>query len=175
MESRQISFEASLGRPERWLFYALGCGLLLGMPLFMGIVFSLAFETLEALVLPAPFILGFVLVLLFRPTGYLLDSKFIHVVRPVGSKKFLIGEVYEIRSGTEEPPGLTIGLVRAIGFYGVFGSFWNREWGKFYVYVTDATKSLQVMFRDGRRLFISPTNKTEFVEALKAAAGLSYS
>jgi hypothetical protein len=173
MESKQISFEASLGRRERWFFYALGCGLFLGMPLFMGIVFSLAFETLEPLVLPTPFILGFMLVLLFRPTGYLLDSKFIHVVRPVGSKKFPIGEVNEIRSGTEDPSGLTIGLARATGFYGVFGSFWNREWGKFYVYITDATKSLQVMFKDGRRLFISPTNKTEFLEALKAAASLT--
>jgi hypothetical protein len=95
----------------------------------MGAVFSLAFKTLEPLVLPAPFILGFVIVLLFRPTGYLLDSKFIHVVRPVGSKKFPIGEVHEIRSGIEEPPALTTGLARVTGFYGVFGSFWNREWG----------------------------------------------
>jgi len=41
------------------------------------------------------------------------------------------------------------------------------------VYITDATKSLQIVFKDDRRLFISPTNKTEFVEALKAAGGLS--
>jgi len=95
----------------------------------MGVLFSLASKTLEPLVLPAPFILGFALVLLFRPTGYLLDSKFIHVVRPVGSKKFPIGEVHEIRSGIEEPPALTTGLARVTGFYGVFGSFWNREWG----------------------------------------------
>ena len=56
IDSKPISFEASLGRRERWFFYVLGCGLFLGMPLFMGIVFSLAFGTLKPLALPAPFI-----------------------------------------------------------------------------------------------------------------------
>ena len=148
----QISFEASLGRRERWFFFALGCGLFLGLPIILGVVFSLAFRTLEPLALPVPFVAAFLLVLLFRPTGYALDREFIRVIRPVGAKRFEVREVHKFRSGAEEPPGLTIGLARAGGFYGVFGSFWNREWGKFYIYVTDATKSVQIIFRGGERL-----------------------
>jgi len=167
-----IRFDARLGKRERLFFALLGCGLFLGMSLLMGIIFSIAFETLEPLLLPAFFFVGFLLIMWFRPTGYVLNGECIGVIRPAGVKKFAIADVCEVRRGIERPTGTTIGIARADGFFGVFGSFWNREWGKFYVYVTDATKSLQIRFRDGGRLFISPSNTTEFIDMLKAVAGL---
>ncbi len=165
---RVRSFEASLGKRERLFFYTLGCGLFLGMPIVMGIIFSVGFGTLEPLVLPLPFVAVFVLVLLFRPTGYRRDAKYISVTRPIGAKKFPIAEVGEIRSGNEQPPGGTIGLARAHGFYGVFGTFWNRYWGKYHVYVTDAECVVQILFRDRRRLFVSPRDNEGFSQALRA-------
>jgi len=171
MEKRPLRFKATLGKRERVFFYALGCGLFLGMPLFMGIGFSLAFKTLDPLFLPVPFFVVFLLILLQRPTGYILDSTTLHVKRPVGSKKYEIGYVRETYRGPAEPLGMTVGLVRSSGIYGVAGSFWNREWGRFEVYVTDGTKTVQIIFQDGRRLFISPEDPAGFVEAFQAATG----
>lgn len=161
-------FAASLGKRERLFFYAFGCGLFLGMPFVLGIVFSVGFGTLEPLALPLPFVMVFILVLLFRPTGYRLDEKYITVTRPIDGNSFSIAEVGEIRPGREQPPGATIGLARVDGFYGVFGTFWNRSWGKYYVYVTDAARIVQILFRDRRRLFLSPRDTERFLQALKA-------
>jgi hypothetical protein len=168
-------FEASLGKRERLFFYALGCGLFLGMPIILGIMFSVGFATLKPLVLPLPFVVVFILVLLFRPRGYHLDETSISVTRTIGEKKFSIAEVREIRSGSEQPPGVTIGLFRVAGFYGVFGTFWSRSWGKYYVYVTDAARVVQILFRDHRRLFVSPRDNGEFSRALEARISRSKS
>jgi hypothetical protein len=161
-------FKASLGKRERLFFYALGCGVFLGMPIVMGIMFSVGFGTLEPLALPLPFVMVFVLMLLFRPTGYRLDEKYISVTRPIGDKKFPITEVEEVRSGSEQPPGGTIGLARVDGLYGTFGTFWSRSWGKYHVYVTDAARIVQILFRVHRRLFVSPRDDEEFSRALEA-------
>lgn len=167
-DARVRSFEASLGKRERLFFYALGCGLFLGMPIVLGITFSVGFGTLAPLALPVPFVAAFALILLFRPTGYWLDDKYIAVTRPIGERKFPIAEIREIRSGSEQPPDGTIGLARVDGFYGVFGTFWNRSWGKYYVFVTDSARVVQILFRDRCRLFISPRDHEEFSRVLKA-------
>ncbi len=166
MAAHGTRFAARLGTQERVLFVALGCGVFLGLPLTLAVVFSVAFDTWQPLGLIVPFVVGFAVILAFRPTGYAVDSRWLRVLRPVGPKRFPLEGVREIRAGDERPAGATIGLARASGFYGVFGSFWNREWGKYYVYVTDAGKAVQLVLGDGTRLFVSPDDPRRFLDTL---------
>lgn len=106
------------GETRAALFYAFGCGLFLGMPFVLGIVFSVGFGTLEPLALLLPFVMVFILVLLFRPTGYRLDENYITVTRPIGGNRFSIAEVGEIRPHANSHPALRSAALAWMDFTG---------------------------------------------------------
>ena len=55
------------------------------------------------------------------------------------------------------------------GFWGAHGVFYNKNIGKFYVYMTDERNVIDIISRSGTHVFLSPSPKEAFVEKLKAA------
>jgi len=103
----------------------------------------------------------------FRPLGFAVTNEAIIILRPLGSGRIQLDTLREIRVPATHPPGMTIGQMRVQGLYGTFGSFWNKHWGKFYVYVTNQANTVELRLTNGSRIIISPDNPQAFVQAVQ--------
>ena len=163
-------FSASLGPRERLLTYAVGYGVGIGVPLILGISFAVGFSQPLILLFPVPFVLAFGAPYFFRPTGYAVTSSEIVVIRALGRKRIPLEAVCEILSPATSPPGFSIGLARVEGIHGTFGSYWNKTWGRYQVFVTNHLNRVEVRLEGGSRVILSPDDPMAFIDAVRKAA-----
>jgi hypothetical protein len=163
-------FSASLGPRERLLTYAVGYGVGIGVPLILGISFAVGFSQPLILLFPVPFVLAFGAPYFFRPTGYAVTSSEIVVIRALGHKRIPLEAVCEILSPATSPPGFSIGLARVEGIHGTFGSYWNKTWGRYQVFVTNHLNRVEVRLEGGSRVILSPDDPMAFIDAVRKAA-----
>jgi hypothetical protein len=163
-------FSASLGPRERLLTYAVGYGVGIGVPLILGISFAVGFSQPLLLLFPVPFVLAFGAPYFFRPTGYAVTSSEIVVIRAIGQKRIPLEAVREILSSATNPPGFSIGLARVDGIHGTFGSYWNKTWGRYLVFVTNHLNRVEVKLEGGSRVILSPDDPMAFIAAVRKAA-----
>lgn len=172
MENEVEIFPATLAPKEKLITYLVGFGVGIGVPTVLGVSFALGFQEPWLLLFPLPFILAFGTPYFFRPLGYAIGNDAIIILRPLGSRRIRLNTLREIRIPAAYPPGITIGLMRVQGLYGTFGSFWNRQWGKFDVYVTNQAKTVELGLTNGSRIIISPDDPQAFVQAVQNVATL---
>ena len=151
MDNEQKIFPATLAPKEKLITYLVGFGVGIGVPTVLGVSFALGFQEPWLLLFPLPFILAFGTPYFFRPLGYAIGNDAIIILRPLGSRR--------IRPNT-------------LRLYGTFGSFWNRQWGKFDVYVTNQAKTVELGLTNGSRIIISPDDPQAFVQAVQNVATL---
>jgi hypothetical protein len=156
-------FRAQLGRKERLLANLVGRGVFIGIPLVLGVAFAVGLRTPEPLLFPVFFGLVYAVIMLFRVKEYAIDDAYVIVRAPLKETRFPIAELSAVEMGMSAARG--IGLARSEGFCGSYGVYWNREWGRFKVYVTDATRAIQLRFGE-RRVFVSPLETERFLEVL---------
>jgi hypothetical protein len=166
-EGASTIYSASLSRKARLMTYGVGYGVGLGVPLILALSFSFAFGEWFAWIpfLAIAGILAFAA--LFRPIGYRITYNAVEVLRPVGAKRFDKTEISAVHFPASHPPGFVIGLMRSEGFYGSWGLYWNKRWGRFRVFVTNDENRVEILFGDGRRLILSPDDPAAFVEHLR--------
>jgi hypothetical protein len=163
-------FSASLGARERLITYAVGYGVGIGVPLILGVSFAVGFSQPLILLFPVPFVLAFGAPYFFRPTGYAVTSSEIAIIRAVGRKRIPLEAVREVLSPAMSPPGFSIGLARVEGIHGTFGSYWNKTWGRYQVFVTNHLNRVEVRLEDDSRVIISPDDPNAFVAAVRKSA-----
>jgi hypothetical protein len=161
-------FAASLSRKAKLMTYAVGFGVGLGVPSVLGIAFATAFGTLAPLALPLVFASALVLAWLHRTLGYRLGSDAITVRRPIRSKTIALSEVVGVDFPAARPPGNVFGLLRVEGLFGAQGSYWNKSWGRFRVFVTNDANTVEVRLASGERILLSPDEPERFVDDLRA-------
>lgn len=159
----QSVFPATLGVRERLLTFAVGFGVGIGVPLVLGLAFAVAFSQPFMLLFPVPFMLAFGAPYFFRPKGYRVVPCEISVLRAVGPKRIPIASVHIVVSPASRPAGSSVGLARVEGIYGTFGSYWNKGWGHYRVYVTNHENMVELVLDDGSRLIVSPDAPRDFV------------
>ena len=170
MQSGRQDFPARLGSVEKLVTYAVGYGVGIGVPSILGIAFALGFQRPILLLLPVPFVLMLTIISLFRPTAFSVTGERLIIARSVGSKTMSIERIEAVAYPASRPDGFTVGLVRVQGIYGTFGSFWNRKWGRFLMFVTDHNKQVELVRADGSRVIVSPDDPEAFVMAVEQAA-----
>jgi len=170
MDDEQKIFPATLARKEKLITYLVGFGVGMGVPTVLGVSFAFGFQEPWLLLFPLPFVLAFGAPYFFRPLGFAVTNDAILILRPLGSRRIQLETLREIRVPATHPPGMTIGLMRVQGLYGTFGSFWNKHWGKSYVYVTNQANTVELGLTNRSRLIISPDDPQEFVQAVKNVA-----
>jgi hypothetical protein len=170
MENELKIFPATLARKEKLITYLVGFGVGMGVPTVLGISFALGFQEPWLLLFPLPFVLAFGAPYFFRPLGFVVANDAIIILRPLGSRRIQLETLQEIRVPAMHPPGMTIGLMRVQGLYGTFGSFWNKHWGKFRVYVTNQANTVELGLTNGSRIIISPDDPQAFVQAVRNLA-----
>jgi hypothetical protein len=163
-------FPASLGARERFLTYAVGYGVGIGVPLILGICFAIGFRQPLLLLFPVPFMLAFGAPYFFRPTGCAVNSSEIAVIRAIGRKCIPLEAVRQLFSPATSPPGFSIGLARVEGIHGTFGSYWNKTWGRYRVFVTNHLNTVELRLEDGSRVILSPDDPHAFIAAVRQAA-----
>ena len=163
-------FSASLGARERLLTYAVGYGVGIGVPLILGVSFAVGFSQPLILLFPVPFVLVFGAPYFFRPTGYAVTSSEIVVIRATGRKRIPLEAVREVISPATSPPGFSIGLARVEGIHGTFGSYWNKTWGRYLVFVTNHLNRVEVRLEGGSRVILSPDDPIAFIDAVRKEA-----
>ncbi len=176
MDNEPKIFPATLAPKEKLITYLVGFGVGMGIPTVLGLSFALGFQEPWLLLFPLPFILAFGAPYFFRPLGFAVANDAIIVLRPLSSRRIQLETLREIRVPATHPPGTTMGLMRVEGLYGTFGSFWNKHWGKFYVYMTNQANTVELRLTNGSRIIISPDDPQAFVQAVNnvaAAYGLN--
>jgi hypothetical protein len=76
-------------------------------------------------------------------------------------------------SPATDPQGPSIGIARVEGIHGSFGTYWNRGWGRYRVYVTDQGNKVEVRLSDDSRVILSPDDPAAFLRAVRRAAAES--
>lgn len=163
-------FPATLGNRERLITYAVGYGVGIGVPLALGLGFSIGFGKPMLLLFPLPFAIVFGLPYFFRPTGFSITPHEISILRPVGPKRIPLQQIRQIVSPATHPQGLTFGISRIEGIHGSFGTYWNKSWGRYHVYVTDQTKKVELRLTNDSRVILSPNDPPAFLRAVHRAA-----
>lgn len=167
-------YSATLGTRERLVTYAVGFGVGVGVPLVLGVSFGLGFSNPFFFLMPAPFALVVLLLSLLRPVEFSLDGRSLNIHRHIGARSISLKGLRTIHHPATRPPSTNIGLVASHGFFGVFGLFWNKEWGRYHVFVTDSRNQVELVWEDGQRLILSPDNPVDFIAtARKVVAALS--
>lgn len=162
-------FSASLGARERLLTFAAGYGVGIGVPLILGVSFAVGFSQPLLLLLPISFVLVFGAPYFFRPTGYAVTPSEIAVIRPIGRKRIPLEAVREVLSPATSPPGFSIGLARVEGIHGTFGSYWNKNWGRYQVFVTNHLNRVELRLEGGSRVILSPDDPIALVDTVRQA------
>ena len=170
---QQAVFPATLGAHERLLTYAVGYGVGLVMPLLMGVGFAAAFSQAWLLFLPAPFVAIFGVAYLLHPIAFTVSDAAIGVVRSLGTFEIPLRGLCSVRLNIRPSSVGGLGLARVGGFYGTFGVFWNRRWGRFRVCITNSVNTVELTFADRGRVFVSPDDKLGFAEAVSRADRLA--
>ena len=170
MDNELKIFPATLARKEKLVTYLVGFGVGIGVSTVLGVSFAVGFQEPWLLLFPVPFVVAFGAPYFFRPLGFAVAKDVIVILRPLGSKRIRLDTVQEIRVPATQPPGLTIGLIRVQGLYGTFGSFWNKQWGKFDVYVTNQTNTVELGVTNRSRIIISPDDPDGFVQMVQNTA-----
>jgi len=163
-------FSASLGARERLVTYAVGYGVGIGLPLILGVSLAIGFSQPLILLFPIPFVLAFGAPYFLRPTGYAVNRGEIAIIRAIGRKSIPVDEVREVFNPATSPPGFSIGLVRVEGIHGTFGTYWNRTWGRYQIFVTNHSNSVELRLEDSSRVILSPDNPSAFVAAISEVA-----
>ena len=166
-------FSATLGARERLITYGVGYGVGIGVPLALGISFALGFGEPLVFLFPLPFVIAFGLPSFFRPTGFGVTSEAISIIRPVGLKRIPLNEIRQVVCPAADPLGPTIGVARVEGIHGSFGTYWNRNWGRYRAYVTDHGKTVELRLADNSRVILSPDDPIGFLRAVCNAAAES--
>jgi len=163
-------FPARLGTRERLITYAVGYGVGIGVPLVLGVGFAVGFREPRLLLFPLPFAIAFGLPYFLRPTGFGVTRDEISILRRVGAKRIALREIRQVVSPAADPEGPVIGIARVEGIHGSFGVYWNRGWGRYRAYVTDARKKVELRLSNASRVIISPDDPVAFLRAVRRAA-----
>ncbi len=159
-------FPATLGTREKLVTFGVGYGVGMGVPTILGLAFAIGFQNPWFLLFPLPFLAAFGAPYFLRPTGFGVSSTAFTVLRPGKPISIPLEDLQAALSPAPEPPGASIGVRRVSGIHGNFGTYWNRQWGHYRVYVTDATKRIELRLSDQSRLIVSPADPEAFLDAL---------
>ncbi|HSR41660.1 MAG TPA: PH domain-containing protein [Longimicrobiales bacterium] len=165
--SDEVVFPATMSRKNRLITYAVGWGVFLGVPTLLGVGFAVGFGDPRPLALPLLALALMGLIQGIRTRGFVLGPDGLTIHRVPRPPRIPLEEIERVRADPESPSA-TLHLWALNGFYGLHGTFWSRELGRFRIYVTNPENLVELVTRDGRRVYVSPDDKEGFLARLEA-------
>ena len=142
------------------------------MPSALGLAFAIGFASPYPLLLPTFFGLVGYLIWQHRIIGYRIGPDELTILRHTRPLTIDMADLASIQFPASEPDGSVFGLWRLDGLFGSQGTYWNKSWGKFRAFVTNGENCVELLFKDGTRILVSPDDPIAFVEAVNAAVSM---
>lgn len=120
---------------------------------------------------PALVLIGIVMTVSFRPTGYVLDRETLRLQRPAGDIRIPLREIVSIEPITIKDLGFGVRTFASGGFLGYFGKFWYRKLGHVTLYATDRSKLILLKLASDKKYIISPDDGPAFIAAIREVKG----
>lgn len=168
--SDEVVFPATMSPRNRLVTYAVGWGVFLGVPTLLGVAFAVGFGELWPLILPLLALGLMALIQGIRTRGFGLGPEGLTIHRVLRPPRIPLGEIETVRADPE-PPAAAFHLWALNGFYGLHGTFWSRDLGRFRIYVTNGDNLVEIVTRDGRHVYISPDDREGFLARLDSLLG----
>ncbi|NIP60607.1 MAG: hypothetical protein GWM92_05235 [Gemmatimonadetes bacterium] len=162
----EVVFSATMSSRNRLITCAVGWGVFLGVPLILGVAFAIGFRVPWPLLLPLLALLGMALIQGVRTRGFGLGEDGLTVRRLLFPPCIPLTEIERVRTAPDAPAA-TFHLWALNGFYGLHGTFWNRELGRFRIYVTNPDNLVEIVTREGRHVYVSPDDREAFLARLE--------
>jgi hypothetical protein len=159
-------FKATMEPKIRAITYLAGYGLGLGVPLVLVFSYFLTGQLPRGIFPGMLVFAAFFGAYLYRPLGYEVDAQGVSVARPLGRKFFAWGRIAAVSGTTDILSQPCIGLWRSGGFYGVYGIFWTKKYGRFMMHVTDCRNLVEIELEGGYRIYVSPDEKDLFLRTV---------
>lgn len=142
---------ARLGSRERLVTYTVGFGVGLGLPLLLGIIFSITLQNPLWYLLPLPFLLAVLIGRIFRPGGFEIspNRQFLHILRRIGPKHISLTGLIRATPHPTPLPGGSLGLLSSQGYFGSYGYFWNRQRGVFQLHSSNSPNLIKLVWSVG--------------------------
>jgi hypothetical protein len=108
----------------------------------------------------------------FMVRGYLLTEKQIEVRRLGWSTVLPIAGLVAV---VGKPEGLrgSLRLFGNGGLFGISGWFWNRGIGRFRAFATDPDRVVLLVYRDGKKVVVTPHDVQHFIVRVRTLAKMS--
>jgi len=164
------SFPATLSPKFLLMSRTLGYGVGLLLPALVALVAAAVYGEVWALLLPIPFVLLIGVAALFRPRAFTVDDRHISVERSLGPIRFPLADIRVIRAPPVWPQSKPVSMLATRGLFGTYGWFWNREWGTHRIYLTDPDAAVELERSNGKRIVMTPANRSAFLQAVRRAA-----
>jgi hypothetical protein len=165
MSQEPHSFGATLSKGDRIITYLVGCGIILA-PLVASVSLLVRFQDKRFLLLSMVSLLLVWYLMRWRIQQFSATREAIAIERGVGEATILFTDIQKISRLTAWPRGMTLRLFGIGGFYGSQGIFWNKTFGKFYLYLTDSRHMIEILEKNGQRTIISPDTPEEFLRTV---------
>lgn len=105
---------------------------------------------------------------LFAPRCYVVVNNSLIIKRYLGHVAVPLSEIASVRALDAGEIRFAIRTFGVGGFFGYYGRFWCRSIGSFRAYITDRSNCVVIQTRHGHKIVISPENRLEFLELIKA-------
>ncbi len=166
MDQEIYAFGATLSRMDKIITRIVGYGAIMGIPFTIGISFAFSFRDARFLLLPLVALSLFWYLYRWRVRQFSLARETITIERGVGDVIIPIARIQKISRLAAWPRGITLRLFGIGGFYGSQGIFWNKTFGRFYLYLTDSKHMIEIIEKNGRRTIISPDTPEQFLDII---------
>jgi hypothetical protein len=108
----------------------------------------------------------------FMVRGYVLTEKQIEVRRLGWNTVLPIDGLVAVAGKSEGLRG-SLRLFGNGGLFGISGWFWNRRIGRFRAFATDADRVVLLVYRDGKKVVVTPHDVQHFIVRVRTLAKMS--
>ncbi len=158
-----MNFKASLDRTTKIITVALII-VMLAIPLSIFLTLEES-ESYGVLVVPILMLVVLGVIVEYRITAYKVTSDGIIICRPAENVVIKSGEVSKVELLSREKLKRSIRTFGVGGFFGYFGSFYNKQLGAMTWYLTRRDRLVLIETNSGKKIVLSPDEPEKFVAA----------
>lgn len=93
---------------------------------------------------------------LFRPLGYVLEHDGITIRRPIRNVKIPYTEIAEVFQAAPETMKWTMRTFGNGGLFGIYGKFWNKNYGNMTWYATRTDNMIVLITKSAQKIVLTP-------------------
>ena len=159
----------SIDKKIKLITYLVACGVGIGIPALVGILYAWTFHSPYYLLFPFPFFGIVYLAWIYAPFAIGIKQGELHILRRVGPVALKLDEIAEVKAFDKlcDEAGWVLRTWGSGGAWGIYGHFWSKKWGHFKMHVTKDSDYVSLELQNGKKIVISPDQREDFINNIK--------